>query len=102
MPLTGRRNDDFTKGVILMWHLITWIVLGFIGGGVACRVLGGRKIGSFFDIVLGIVGAMVGGWIIQLIGGAGVTGFNPWSVIVAILGSILVLWLAHKAGGVAK
>jgi uncharacterized membrane protein YeaQ/YmgE (transglycosylase-associated protein family) len=51
------------------------------------------------DIVLGIVGAIVGGFLFSLVGATGVTGFNIWSLIVAVLGSVVVLWLYHAMTG---
>jgi uncharacterized membrane protein YeaQ/YmgE (transglycosylase-associated protein family) len=51
--------------------------------------------GLFLDIVLGIVGALVGGWIFAALGTVGVTGFNLWSLVVAVIGSVVVLWLYH-------
>ena len=47
------------------------------------------------DIVLGIVGAVVGGFLFSALGASGVTGFNIWSMIVAIIGAVIVLWLYH-------
>jgi uncharacterized membrane protein YeaQ/YmgE (transglycosylase-associated protein family) len=51
------------------------------------------------DIVLGIVGALVGGFIMSAIGGVGVTGLNLWSLVVAVCGAILVLWIYHEVTG---
>jgi uncharacterized membrane protein YeaQ/YmgE (transglycosylase-associated protein family) len=51
------------------------------------------------DIALGIVGAVVGGALFSMLGATGVTGFNFWSLIVAIIGSIVVLWIYHAVSG---
>jgi uncharacterized membrane protein YeaQ/YmgE (transglycosylase-associated protein family) len=51
--------------------------------------------GLFRDIVLGIVGGLVGGWLFQAVGSTGVTGFNAWSLLVAVIGSVIVLMLYH-------
>lgn len=49
--------------------------------------------GILLNIVVGIVGAVVGGWIMSILGGTGVTGFNLYSFIVAILGAIVFIWI---------
>jgi len=51
------------------------------------------------DIVLGIVGAIVGGFIAAELVGAGVTGFNIWSLVVAVIGAVIVLWVYHTVVG---
>jgi uncharacterized membrane protein YeaQ/YmgE (transglycosylase-associated protein family) len=65
--------------------IVAWIVLGLIAG--------------FIDIVLGIVGAVVGGFLFNVIGAAGVTGLNVWSLLVAVIGSIVVLVAYHAIVG---
>ena len=57
--------------------------------------------GFILDIVLGIVGAVVGGWLFSALGGVGITGFNLWSIVVAIIGAIVVLVIAHAIRGAA-
>lgn len=80
--------------------IIGWIVLGLIAGWLASKVMGtsGNQ-GVLMDIVLGIVGAIVGGFVFSLFGTAGVTGFNIWSLIVATIGAVIVVWLYHKLAG---
>jgi uncharacterized membrane protein YeaQ/YmgE (transglycosylase-associated protein family) len=75
--------------------IFSWIVLGAIAGWLASLIVNRSGEGLFLDIVLGIVGALVGGWIFAALGTAGVTGFNLWSLVVAIIGSVVVLWLYH-------
>ncbi len=58
--------------------------------------------GSFLDVILGVVGAVVGGFIFNAFGAAGVTGFNLYSMIVAIIGAIVVLWLYHAIAGARR
>jgi uncharacterized membrane protein YeaQ/YmgE (transglycosylase-associated protein family) len=80
--------------------IISWIVLGLIAGWIASKIVGGSGQGIFLDIALGIVGALVGGFIYSAAtGGPGITGFNIGSIIVAILGSIAVLWVYHAVTG---
>jgi len=73
--------------------IIAWIILGLIAGWIASRVMHGSGSGFVMNLVLGIVGAFVGGLLFSMVGGAGVTGFNAWSLIVATVGAIVVLWL---------
>lgn len=75
--------------------IIGWIILGLIAGFIASRLSEGSGQGIFIDIALGIVGAVVGGFIFNAFGGAGVTGINIYSLIVAVIGAVVVLWLYH-------
>ena len=75
--------------------IIAWIVLGLIAGFIASKIYVGSGQGFLLDIVLGIVGAVVGGYLFTAFGATGVTGFNIYSMIVAIIGAVIVLWLYH-------
>jgi uncharacterized membrane protein YeaQ/YmgE (transglycosylase-associated protein family) len=79
--------------------IIGWIVLGLIVGFIASKIVDARGQGLMLDIVLGIVGAVVGGLLFSVFGASGVTGFNIYSLIVAIIGSVVVLWLYHLMVG---
>ena len=80
--------------------VIGWIILGLIAGWLASKIMGtSGSQGVLMDIVLGIVGALVGGFVFSLFGTAGVTGFNIWSLIVATIGAVIVIWLYHKLAG---
>lgn len=79
--------------------IIAWIILGLIAGFIASRIVNKSGQGAVMDIVLGIVGALVGGFLVSIIGGAGITGFNIWSILVAIFGAIVVLWIYHAVAG---
>ena len=68
-----------------------WIVLGLIAGFIASKIVNRQGEGFFLDIILGIVGALVGGWLFEFFGKAGVTGFNLYSMFVAIVGAVVVL-----------
>ena len=72
--------------------IILWIIFGAIAGFVASHIMGSGS-GLLWDIVLGIVGALVGGFIMNAFGVAGVTGFNIYSLIVAIIGAVIVIWI---------
>lgn len=72
--------------------LCTWLVLGGLAGWLASIIKGtNAKMGMVANIFTGIIGAMVGGWLFHLFGGAGVTGFNLWSLLVATVGSVILL-----------
>jgi uncharacterized membrane protein YeaQ/YmgE (transglycosylase-associated protein family) len=75
--------------------IIGWIVLGLISGFIASKIVNRTGEGFFLDIVLGIVGAIVGGFIFTAVGATGVTGFNLYSMFVAVVGAIGVLVLYH-------
>jgi len=74
---------------------LAWIVLGLIAGFIGSKVVNKRGEGMFLDIILGIVGAVVGGWIFNMLGASGVTGLNLYSLLVAVIGSILFLVVYH-------
>jgi uncharacterized membrane protein YeaQ/YmgE (transglycosylase-associated protein family) len=79
--------------------VIGWIVLGLVAGFIASKIVNSSGQGLLMDIVLGVIGAVVGGLIFSFFGASGITGFNIWSLIVAIVGSIVVLWLYHQMSG---
>lgn len=79
--------------------IIGWLILGLIAGFIASEVVNKTGEGPVLDIVLGIAGAVVGGFLFSLIGAAPVTGFNIYSMIVAVIGAIVVLFLYHAITG---
>jgi len=79
--------------------VISWIILGLVAGFIGSKIVNKTGQGMIMDIVLGIVGAIVGGVVFSLFGAAGVTGFNIYSLIVAVIGSIVVLWIYHAVTG---
>ena len=76
--------------------ILLWIIFGAIAGWIASMIMRTSQ-GLLLDIVVGIIGAMLGGFIFRLFGGAGVTGFNLYSLLVAILGAIVLLWIVKAA-----
>jgi uncharacterized membrane protein YeaQ/YmgE (transglycosylase-associated protein family) len=74
---------------------IAWIVLGLIAGFIASKIVNKTGEGMILDIILGIVGAVVGGYLFQTFGMAGVTGVNLYSILVAVVGAIVILVLYH-------
>ena len=80
--------------------IISWIVVGLIAGILGKLIMPGRDPGGFLlTIVIGMIGAIVGGFVVQLLGGAGVTGFNIWSILVATLGAIILLAIFRVFAG---
>jgi uncharacterized membrane protein YeaQ/YmgE (transglycosylase-associated protein family) len=75
--------------------IIAWILLGLVAGFLGSKIVNGTGQGMFLDLVLGVMGAFVGGAAFHLIGRVGVTGFNVWSLFVAVVGSILLLAAYH-------
>jgi uncharacterized membrane protein YeaQ/YmgE (transglycosylase-associated protein family) len=79
--------------------ILSWIVLGLIAGFIASKIVNNEGQGFFLDIALGIVGAIVGGFLFSAIGHTGVTGFNLWSMLVSVIGAVIVLWVYHAVAG---
>ena len=75
--------------------IIGWLVLGLIAGFIASRIVNKAGEGLILDIVLGIIGAFIGGYLFSVFGAEGVTGFNLYSMFVAIIGAIVVLVIYH-------
>jgi len=74
---------------------IAWIILGLVAGFVGSKIVNKTGEGIFLDIILGIVGAIVGGWLFSMFGASGVTGLNLYSLAVAVVGAIVVLVVYH-------
>ena len=75
--------------------ILSWLVLGLIAGFVGSKIVGDSGQGILIDVALGIVGAFVGGFLFTALGAHGVTGLNLWSMFVAIIGSVVVIWVYH-------
>ncbi|MGO9717720.1 MAG: GlsB/YeaQ/YmgE family stress response membrane protein [Steroidobacteraceae bacterium] len=74
---------------------LIWIVFGLIAGFIASRLVNKSGDGMLLDILLGIVGAVIGGWLFNAFGMPGVTGFNVYSVVVAVIGATVLLIVYH-------
>jgi uncharacterized membrane protein YeaQ/YmgE (transglycosylase-associated protein family) len=75
--------------------LIAWIVLGLIAGFIASKIVNRHGEGFILDIAIGVVGAVIGGWLMAAFGGEGVTGFNLYSMLVAVVGAVVLLVVVH-------
>jgi uncharacterized membrane protein YeaQ/YmgE (transglycosylase-associated protein family) len=75
--------------------IIGWIILGLIAGFIASKIVNRQGEGFLRDILLGIVGAVVGGWVFHFFGHTGVTGLNLYSMFVAVIGAVVVLVVFH-------
>ena len=78
--------------------ILAWIILGGLAGWIASLIMGSRA-SLLVNIIIGIVGAFVGGFVFSLIGGASVTGLNLWSLIVAVVGSIILIAIVRAIRG---
>lgn len=76
-------------------NIVLWIVLGAFAGWIADMVMKSSH-GTFEDIILGIIGAFIGGFIMNFLGQPGVTGFNLYSLLVAVLGAVVVIFLGRR------
>ena len=74
--------------------IISWILVGLIAGLLAKWIMPGSGPGGFIvTVLIGMAGASLGGFIVGILGGSGATGFNVWSILVATLGAIVLLFL---------
>ncbi len=75
--------------------ILAWILLGLLAGFIGSKIVNNTGEGFLVDIGLGIVGAVVGGWLFQAFGAVGVTGLNLYSLLVAVIGSVVFLVVYH-------
>jgi uncharacterized membrane protein YeaQ/YmgE (transglycosylase-associated protein family) len=79
--------------------LVFWIIIGGIAGWLASNVVRGAGLGIGGNVIVGIIGAIIGGFIFNLMGASGVGGFNLWSVFVAFIGAVVLLFIARLVTG---
>jgi uncharacterized membrane protein YeaQ/YmgE (transglycosylase-associated protein family) len=75
--------------------ILAWIVLGLLAGFIASKIVNKQGEGLLLDIVLGIGGAVVGGWLFGILGARGVSGLNVYSLLVSVVGAVVVLFTFH-------
>lgn len=78
---------------------LAWIVLGLISGFIASKIVNKSGEGVVMDIVLGIAGAVAGGWLFNTFGHMGATGVNLYSILVAVVGAVIILFIYHALVG---
>ena len=76
---------------------LAWVVVGIVAGFLAKNILGKAPGGVRGDMIIGVVGAVIGGWIMNAFGTAGATGINVWSIFVAFLGANVFLFILRMA-----
>jgi uncharacterized membrane protein YeaQ/YmgE (transglycosylase-associated protein family) len=74
---------------------LAWIVLGLLAGFIGSKIVNKSGEGVLLDIILGVVGAVVGGWLFNTFGASGVTGLNLYSLLVAVVGAVVILFVYH-------
>jgi uncharacterized membrane protein YeaQ/YmgE (transglycosylase-associated protein family) len=79
--------------------ILAWIVLGLVAGFIASKIVNRTGSGIVMDLLLGVVGAFVGGFLFTRFGAAGVTGLNIYSILVATVGAAVVLVIYHMLAG---
>jgi len=90
-----RSGDNATNGGSIDMSFLAWIVLGLLAGFIGSKLVNKQGEGLVLDVLLGVVGAIVGGWLFNRFGVAGVTGLNLYSLLVAVVGAVLVLVIYH-------
>ena len=75
--------------------ILAWIVLGVVAGFIGSKIVNKSGDGFFLDLILGVIGAVVGGWLFSFFGAHGVTGLNIYCLIVAVIGAVVVLVVYH-------
>lgn len=74
---------------------LVWIILGLVSGFIAAKIVNKQGEGWLGDLVLGVIGAVVGGWMFRLLGAHGVSGLNLYSLLVSVVGAVVVLFAYH-------
>ncbi len=95
----GARTCRVSKGYSIMDPMgwLAWIIIGALAGWLASVVMRSRQ-GLIMDIIVGIVGAIIGGFLFSQVGAQGITGFNIWSLFVAFIGAVILLGVLRVVG----
>jgi uncharacterized membrane protein YeaQ/YmgE (transglycosylase-associated protein family) len=93
-----QREFSTPTGRFCYMSILAWIVLGLIAGAIAKAIMPGNDPGGIIvTILIGIVGAFLGGFLGNMIAGTGLNGFSLWSILLAVVGAILLLWIYRVA-----
>ncbi len=80
--------------------ILAWIIVGIIAGALAKMVVPGEGPGGIIgDLIVGVVGALIGGWVFNAFGHMGATGINIWSILVAFIGAVILLFIIRAFTG---
>ena len=82
--------------------ILVWIIVGLIAGWIASRLMGSGGYGIFGDIIVGMIGAVVGGWLLSRLLGMDVTGLNPESIFVSVVGAVIVIVVFRALAGTGR
>lgn len=83
--------------------ILLWLVLGGIAGWIASMIMGAdARMGIFANVIVGVIGAALGGFLASMLGIGGVSGFNLMSFVTAVLGAVLLLWLIQMFSGTGR
>jgi uncharacterized membrane protein YeaQ/YmgE (transglycosylase-associated protein family) len=91
----GQLRGQCDQWRVVRMSFLAWIVLGLLAGFIGSKLVNRRGEGMILDIFLGIIGAIVGGWLFNRFGAVGVTGLNLYSLLVAVVGAVVVLLIYH-------
>jgi len=92
IPLSSILNEKVDD----ILNILGWLILGALAGWIASMIMGkDADMGAIANIVVGIVGSFIGGFLVSAVGGQGFTGFNLWSLIVAVIGAVVLLWIVN-------
>ena len=97
--LSNRRTTRRRVGVTSDMSIIAWIILGLIAGWLAGVLVRGAGYGVIGDIILGILGALVGGWITSALLGVDISGFNLETLLIAVFGAIVIILMGRLISG---
>jgi uncharacterized membrane protein YeaQ/YmgE (transglycosylase-associated protein family) len=97
--ITHNEEKDTTHGMVV--NLLVWIIVGGIAGWLASLAVQGGGMGIVGDVIVGIVGALIGGFVLSLLlpGTFGISGFNVGSLVVAFIGAVILLFIVKLFTG---
>jgi len=79
---------------------IGWIIIGALAGWIASGITGNnRRMGAVANVTVGVLGGLLGGFVMNLMGGYGINGFTFWSLLVSVIGATIFLWIANAVSG---
>lgn len=99
-PGTAHGTREQIMYISMLTTILFWVVFGALAGWIASALTGAdRRVAGWMNVVVGVLGAAIGGLIFRAFGGSGVTGFNLYSLLVAVIGAIVFLWIMNAVNG---